>query len=263
MWTVKRWRRWCSTACAALQVAAVKAPGFGDRRKAMLQDIATLTGGQVVSEDLGMKFENVGMNELGTAKKVVMTKDDTTVVDGAGEQAAIEARTGQIRNQIDETKSDYDREKLQERLRGSSTWWRRRHQRGRSDRGRDEREAKDRVEDALAATRAAVEEGIVAGGGVALLRASKALDSVSLSADQQVGVSVVQRALQAPLRQIAANAGADASVVVNKVLESADTTSVTTLRRTSTPTCSVPALSTRPRSVAARCSSPPRSQVSC
>ena len=204
----------------ALQVAAVKAPGFGDRRKAMLQDIATLTGGQVVSEDLGMKLENVGMNELGTAKKVVMTKDDTTVVDGAGEQAAIEARTGQIRNQIDETKSDYDREKLQERLAklvggvavinvGAATEV-------------EMKEKKDRVEDALAATRAAVEEGIVAGGGVALLRASKALDSVSLSADQQVGVSVVQRALQAPLRQIAANAGADASVVVNKVLESAD-----------------------------------------
>ncbi|MDE0882350.1 MAG: chaperonin GroEL [Myxococcota bacterium] len=204
----------------ALQVAAVKAPGFGDRRKAMLQDIATLTGGIVVSEDLGMKLENVGLDELGTAKKVVMTKDNSTIVDGAGEQDAIAARCGQIRSQIEETSSDYDREKLQERLAklvggvavinvGAPTEV-------------AMKEKKDRVEDALAATRAAVEEGIVAGGGVALLRASKALGSLNLSADQQAGVKVVRRALEAPLRQIAANAGADASVVVNKVLEHAD-----------------------------------------
>ena len=204
----------------ALQVAAVKAPGFGDRRKAMLQDIATLTGGIVVSEDLGMKLENVGLDELGTAKKVVMTKDNSTIVDGAGEQDAIQARCGQIRSQIEETSSDYDREKLQERLAklvggvavinvGAPTEV-------------AMKEKKDRVEDALAATRAAVEEGIVAGGGVALLRASKALSSLNLSADQQAGVKVVRRALEAPLRQIAANAGADASVVVNKVLEHAD-----------------------------------------
>jgi len=204
----------------ALQVAAVKAPGFGDRRKAMLQDIAVLTGGEVVSEDLGMKLENIGLAELGTARKVVMTKDDTTVVDGAGEDANIQARVGQIKMQIDETKSDYDREKLQERLAkliggvavinvGAATEV-------------AMKEKKDRVEDALAATRAAVEEGIVAGGGVALLRASTALDSVELSADQQAGLKVVQRALQAPLRQIASNAGADASVVVNKVLENGD-----------------------------------------
>jgi len=204
----------------ALQVAAVKAPGFGDRRKAMLQDIAVLTGGEVVSEDLGMKLENIGLAELGTARKVVMTKDDTTVVDGAGEDANIQARVGQIKMQIYETKSDYDREKLQERLAkliggvavinvGAATEV-------------AMKEKKDRVEDALAATRAAVEEGIVAGGGVALLRASTALDSVELSADQQAGLKVVQRALQAPLRQIASNAGADASVVVNKVLENGD-----------------------------------------
>jgi chaperonin GroEL len=206
----------------ALQVAAVKAPGFGDRRKAMLEDIATLTGGTVVSEDLGMKLENISIDELGTAKKVVLTKDDTTVVDGAGETAGIEARCGQIRAQIEETKSDYDREKLQERLAklvggvavinvGAATEV-------------EMKEKKDRVEDALAATRAAVDEGIVAGGGVALLRASDALDSLELPQDQQFGVEIIRRALQAPLRQIAANAGADASVVVNKVAESTETT---------------------------------------
>jgi chaperonin GroEL len=204
----------------SLQVAAVKAPGFGDRRKAMLEDIATLTGGTVVSDDLGMKLESLDIADLGTAKKVVLTKDDTTVVDGAGEAEAIASRCGQIRAQIEDTKSDYDREKLQERLAklvggvavinvGAATEV-------------EMKEKKDRVEDALAATRAAVDEGIVAGGGVALLRAAAALDDLDLPQDQQFGVNIIRRALEEPLRQIAANAGADASVVVNKVAESTE-----------------------------------------
>jgi len=201
-----------------LKVAAVKAPGFGDRRKAMLQDIAVLTGGQVISEDLGIKLENVTLNMLGQAKKVVITKDDTTIVDGAGKKADIEGRVAQIRQQIEDTTSDYDREKLQERLAklaggvavikvGGAT-------------ETEVRERKDRVDDALNATRAAVEEGIVPGGGVALVRAIKALDSVKgANEDQKVGVNIVRRALQTPLRQIAENAGEDGAVVVGKVLD--------------------------------------------
>jgi len=204
-----------------LKVAAVKAPGFGDRRKAMLQDIAVLTGGQVISEDLGIKLENVTLDMLGQSKKVVITKDDTTVVDGVGKKADIEARVAQIRQQIEDTSSDYDREKLQERLAklaggvavikvGGATEV-------------EVKEKKDRVDDALNATRAAVEEGIVPGGGVALLRALDALDSVKgANDDQKIGVNIVRRALQAPLRQIAENAGEDGAVVVGKVLDKKD-----------------------------------------
>ena len=203
-----------------LNVAAVKAPGFGDRRKAMLEDIATLTSGQVISKDLGMKLENVTLEMMGTAKRIVMTKDETTVVDGTGEKANIEARCAQIRAQIEETKSDYDREKLQERLAklvggvavinvGAATEV-------------EMKEKKDRVEDALAATRAAVEEGIVPGGGVALLRASSALEGLDLAEDQGLGVRIVHGALEAPLRQIASNAGQEASVVVDKVRNGGD-----------------------------------------
>ncbi|MEZ5827451.1 MAG: chaperonin GroEL [Hyphomicrobiales bacterium] len=201
-----------------LKVAAVKAPGFGDRRKAMLQDIAVLTGGQVISEDLGIKLENVTLDMLGKAKKVVITKDDTTIVDGAGKKADIEARVAQIRQQIEDTSSDYDREKLQERLAklaggvavlkvGGAT-------------ETEVRERKDRVDDALNATRAAVEEGIVPGGGVALLRTLKVLDSLKgANDDQKVGINIVRRALQSPLRQIAENAGEDGAVVVGKILD--------------------------------------------
>ncbi|MCI5048183.1 MAG: chaperonin GroEL [Aquisalinus sp.] len=201
-----------------LKIAAVKAPGFGDRRKAMLEDIAILTGGQVVSEDLGIKLENVGLDMLGTAKRVVIKKDDTTIVDGAGEKADIEARTSQIRAQIEETSSDYDREKLQERLAklaggvavikvGGATEV-------------EVKERKDRVDDALNATRAAVEEGIVPGGGTALLYASKALEGLTgENADQDAGVAIVRRALQAPIRQIVSNAGGEGSIVVGKLLE--------------------------------------------
>jgi len=205
-----------------LKIAAVKAPGFGDRRKAMLQDIAVLTGGQVISEDLGMKLENVGMEMLGTAKKVQITKDETTIVDGAGEKAEIEARVAQIRGQVEETTSDYDREKLQERLAklaggvavirvGGSTEV-------------EVKERKDRVDDALNATRAAVQEGVVVGGGVALVQAVKGLaDMEGANADQTAGISIVRRALEAPLRQIAENAGVDGAVVAGKVRESDDT----------------------------------------
>jgi chaperonin GroEL len=201
-----------------LKVAAVKAPGFGDRRKAMLLDIAVLTGGQVISEDLGIKLENVTLDMLGQAKKIVITKDDTTIVDGDGKKKDIEARVAQIRQQIEDTSSDYDREKLQERLAklaggvavikvGGAT-------------ETEVRERKDRVDDALNATRAAVEEGIVPGGGVALLRALKVLDTVKgANEDQKVGVNIVRRALQAPLRQIAENAGEDGAVVVGKILD--------------------------------------------
>ena len=206
-----------------LKVAAVKAPGFGDRRKAMLEDIAILTGGQVISEDLGIKLENVTLDMLGTAKRVSITKEETTVVDGAGAKADIEGRVGQIKAQIEETTSDYDREKLQERLAklaggvavirvGGATEV-------------EVKEKKDRVDDALNATRAAVEEGIVAGGGVALLRASKVLDSVSgENDDQNAGVNIIRRALQAPVRQIVENAGDEGSVVVGKILENSSAT---------------------------------------
>jgi chaperonin GroEL len=204
-----------------LRVAAVKAPGFGDRRKAMLQDVAVITGGQVVSEDLGIKLENVTVDMLGQAKKVVITKDDTTIVDGAGKKEEIQARIRQIKTLIDETTSDYDREKLQERLAklaggvavikvGGATEV-------------EVKERKDRVEDALHATRAAVEEGIVPGGGVALLRTLSALDAVNeTNEDQRVGINIVHRAIQAPARQIAENAGEDGAVVAGKILDSQD-----------------------------------------
>ena len=206
-----------------LKVAAVKAPGFGDRRKAMLEDIATLTGGQLISEDLGIKLENVTIDMLGKAKKISITKDDTTIVDGAGAKADIEARIGQIKRQIEDTTSDYDKEKLQERLAklaggvavirvGGSTEV-------------EVKEKKDRVDDALNATRAAVEEGIVAGGGVALLKASKVLDGLKgENADQDAGIAIVRRALQAPIRQIAENAGVEGSIVVGKVMENKSAT---------------------------------------
>jgi chaperonin GroEL len=206
-----------------LRVAAVKAPGFGDRRKAMLEDIAVLTGGQLISEDLGIKLENVTIDMLGKAKKVSITKDDTTIVDGAGAKADIEARIGQIKRQIEDTTSDYDKEKLQERLAklaggvaivrvGGSTEV-------------EVKERKDRVDDALNATRAAVEEGIVPGGGVALLKAIKALDGLKGdNADQDAGIAIVRRALQAPIRQIAENAGVEGSIVVGKILENASAT---------------------------------------
>ena len=205
-----------------LKIAAVKAPGFGDRRKAMLQDIAVLTGGQVISEDLGMKLEGVTLDMLGTAKKVRIGKDDTTIVDGAGEKAEIESRVTQIKAQIEETSSDYDREKLQERLAklaggvavirvGGSTEI-------------EVKERKDRVDDALNATRAAVQEGVVPGGGVALLHASKVLDGMEgANADQTRGMEIIRIALQAPVRQISQNAGVDGSVVVGKILENGDT----------------------------------------
>ncbi|CDX44739.1 60 kDa chaperonin (Protein Cpn60) (groEL protein) [Mesorhizobium sp. ORS 3359] len=200
-----------------LKIAAVKAPGFGDRRKAMLEDIAILTGGQVISEDLGIKLENVGLNMLGRAKKVSISKENTTIVDGAGKKAEIQGRVAQIKQQIEETTSDYDKEKLQERLAklaggvavirvGGATEV-------------EVKEKKDRVDDALNATRAAVEEGIVAGGGVALLRASANVKATGVNSDQAAGINIVRRALQAPARQIASNAGAEASIVAGKILE--------------------------------------------
>ncbi|OCC02743.1 chaperonin GroL [Labrys sp. WJW] len=201
-----------------LKVAAVKAPGFGDRRKAMLEDIAILAGGAVVSEDLGIKLENVGLPMLGQAKKVVIEKESTTIVDGAGKKAEIQARIGQIRAQIEETSSDYDREKLQERLAklaggvavirvGGATEV-------------EVKERKDRVDDALHATRAAVEEGILPGGGVALLRSLGALGTLKPgNSDQKTGIDIVRRAIEVPARQIAANAGADASIIIGKLLE--------------------------------------------
>ncbi|MBL4804141.1 MAG: chaperonin GroEL [Alphaproteobacteria bacterium] len=205
-----------------LKIAAVKAPGFGDRRKAMLEDMAILTGGQVISEDLGIKLENVEIGMLGQAKKVTITKDDTTVVDGAGKKKDIEARCSQIRKQVEATDSDYDKEKLQERLAklaggvavlrvGGATEV-------------EVKERKDRVDDALHATRAAVEEGIIAGGGTALLYSTKALAKLEgENDDQNVGIEIVRRALQAPIRQIAENAGAEGSVIVGKLLEQKDT----------------------------------------
>ena len=203
-----------------LKIAAVKAPGFGDRRKAMLEDIAILTGGQVISEDLGIKLENVTLDMLGQAKKVSITKENTTVVDGAGKKDEIEGRVGQIKQQIEETTSDYDREKLQERLAklaggvavirvGGSTEI-------------EVKEKKDRIDDALNATRAAVQEGIVPGGGVALLRASAELKAKGANADQDAGIAIVKRALQQPARQIVENAGDEASIVVGKILEKND-----------------------------------------
>ncbi|MCC1480412.1 chaperonin GroEL [Roseibaca sp. Y0-43] len=206
-----------------LKIAAVKAPGFGDRRKAMLQDIAILTGGQVISEDLGMKLESVTMDMLGTAKRVSITKDETTIVDGAGEKAEIEARVTQIRAQIEETSSDYDREKLQERLAKLAGGVAVIRVGGMSE--VEVKERKDRVDDALNATRAAVQEGIVVGGGVALVQGAKALEGLEGdNADQNVGISIIRRAIEAPLRQIAENAGVDGSVVAGKIRESEDKT---------------------------------------
>ena len=204
-----------------LKIAAVKAPGFGDRRKAMLQDIAILTGGQVISEDLGMKLENVGMDMLGTAKKVSISKDNTTIVDGAGEKSEIEARVAQIRTQIEETTSDYDREKLQERVAKLAGGVAVIRVGGMTE--VEVKERKDRVDDALNATRAAVQEGIVVGGGVALIQAAKTLEKLSgENSDQTAGIAIVRKALEAPLRQIAQNAGVDGSVVAGKVRESTD-----------------------------------------
>ena len=204
-----------------LKIAAVKAPGFGDRRKAMLQDIGILTGGQVISEDLGMKLENVTMDMLGTAKKIQITKDETTIVDGAGEKAEIEARVAQIRNQIEETSSDYDREKLQERVAKLAGGVAVIRVGGMTE--VEVKERKDRVDDALNATRAAVQEGVVVGGGVALVQAGKALaDMKGDNADQDAGIAIVSRAIEAPLRQIAENAGVDGAVVAGKVRESDD-----------------------------------------
>ena len=200
-----------------LKVAAVKAPGFGDRRKAMLQDIAVLTSGEMIAEDLGIKLENVTIDMLGKAKKVSIDKDDTTIVDGAGKKTDIEARISQLKTQIEETTSDYDKEKLQERLAklaggvavikvGGATEI-------------EVKEKKDRVDDALNATRAAVEEGVVPGGGVALLRATKAITVKGLNDDEEAGINIIRRALQSPIRQIAQNAGVEGSIVVGKVLE--------------------------------------------
>ena len=204
-----------------LKVAAVKAPGFGDRRKAMLQDIAVLTGGQAVSEDLGIKLENVNLSMLGRAKKVVIEKDTTVIVDGAGEKAEIEARVAQLKQQVEETSSDYDREKLQERLAKLSGGVAVVRVGGATE--VEVKEKKDRVDDALHATRAAVEEGVLPGGGVALLRSVKVLDGITVAnADQKTGIEIVRKAVQAPARQIAINAGADGSVVVGKVLENAE-----------------------------------------
>ncbi|MEK9879066.1 MAG: chaperonin GroEL [Paracoccaceae bacterium] len=204
-----------------LKIAAVKAPGFGDRRKAMLQDIAILTGGQVISEDLGMKLESVTVDMLGTAKKIQITKDETTIVDGAGEKAEIEARVAQIRNQIEETSSDYDREKLQERVAKLAGGVAVIRVGGMTE--VEVKERKDRVDDALNATRAAVQEGVVVGGGVALVQAGKALANMKgANSDQDAGIEIVRRAIEAPLRQIAENAGVDGAVVAGKVRESND-----------------------------------------
>ena len=204
-----------------LQVAAVKAPGFGDRRKAMLEDIAILSGGRAITEDLGIKLENIKLEDLGKAKKITIDKDNTTIVEGAGSQGAIEGRVKQLRTQVEETTSDYDREKLQERLAklvggvavikvGAAT-------------ETEMKEKKARVEDAMHATKAAVEEGIVPGGGVALLRCSKVLDGLKLEGDQKVGADIVRRAIESPMRWIATNAGVEGSIIVQKVKEGKDT----------------------------------------
>ena len=204
-----------------LKIAAVKAPGFGDRRKAMLQDIAILTGGQVISEDLGMKLEGVTMDMLGTAKKIQITKDETTIVDGAGDKAEIEARVSQIHAQIQETTSDYDREKLQERVAKLAGGVAVIRVGGMTE--VEVKERKDRVDDALNATRAAVQEGVIVGGGVALVQGGKALEGLEgVNADQNAGIAIIRRAIEAPLRQIAENAGVDGAVVAGKVRESSD-----------------------------------------
>jgi chaperonin GroEL len=204
-----------------LKIAAVKAPGFGDRRKAMLQDIAILTGGQVISEELGMKLESATMDMLGSAKRVTITKDTTTIIDGNGDKAEIEARVTQVRQQIEETDSDYDREKLQERVAKLAGGVAVIRVGGMSE--IEVKERKDRVDDALNATRAAVQEGIVVGGGVALIQAGKVLDGLKgANSDQDVGITIIRKALEAPLRQIAENSGVDGSVVAGKIRESDD-----------------------------------------
>lgn len=204
-----------------LKIAAVKAPGFGDRRKAMLQDIAILTGGQVISEDLGMKLENVTIDMLGSAKRISITKDETTIVDGAGVKAEIEARVAQIRGQIEDTSSDYDREKLQERVAKLAGGVAVIRVGGMSE--VEVKERKDRVDDALNATRAAVQEGVVVGGGVALIQAGKVLEGLKgANSDQDVGIAIIRKAIEAPLRQIAENSGVDGSVVAGKIRESND-----------------------------------------
>jgi len=203
-----------------LQICAVKAPGFGDRRKAMLEDIAVLTGGTVISEDLGMKLETVKINDLGRAKKITVDKENTTIVEGAGDTSSIQGRIKQIKTQMEETSSDYDREKLQERLAklaggvavinvGAAT-------------ETEMKEKKARVEDALHATRAAVEEGIIPGGGVALLRCIPAIDALNLEGDQQIGVGIVRKALEEPIKQIVVNAGMEGAIIVEKVKDSKD-----------------------------------------
>ena len=235
-----------------LKVAAVKAPGFGDRRKEMLRDIAVLTGGKVISEEVGFKLENATLNDLGRAKRIVVDKDNTTVVDGKGKEDDIQGRINEIKAAIDKSTSDYDREKLQERLAklsggvavinvGAAT-------------ETEMKEKKARVEDALHATRAAVEEGIVPGGGVALLRAQAALDKVTGTEDEKIGVEIVRRALEEPIRMIAQNAGAEGSIVRGARSGSRRTrTSATTPRPTRTRIWSRRASSTRPRSPARRC----------
>jgi chaperonin GroEL len=206
-----------------LKIAAVKAPGFGDRRKAMLQDIAIVTGGQVISDDLGMKLESVTIDMLGSAKRVTITKDETTIIDGGGAKAEIEARVTQLRGQIEETTSDYDKEKLQERVAKLAGGVAVIRVGGMSE--TEVKERKDRVDDALNATRAAVQEGIVVGGGVALMQGAKALDGLrGENSDQDAGIQIVRKALEAPLRQIANNAGVDGSVVAGKIRESNDVT---------------------------------------
>ena len=242
-----------------LKVAAVKAPGFGDRRKAMLEDVAVLTAGQVISEDLGIKLENVTLDMLGRAKRVLIEKENTTLVDGAGSKEEIQGRIGQIKAQIEDTTSDYDREKLQERLAklaggvavirvGGATEV-------------EVKERKDRVDDAMHATRAAVEEGVVPGGGVALLRASKALEGLKPeNDDQRFGIEIVRKAIEAPARQIAENAGSEGSVVVGKLpRERRRELGLRRAGRASTSTWSRAASSTRPRWCATRCRARPRS----
>lgn len=241
-----------------LKIAAVKAPGFGDRRKAMLEDIAILTGGTVISEDVGIKLENVTLEMLGRAKKVAIEKENTTIIDGVGSKGEIDSRVAQIRAQIEETTSDYDRDKLQERLAklaggvavirvGGSTEV-------------EVKEKKDRVDDALHATRAAVEEGILPGGGVALLRAVKALDGLPTSNDdQRVGIDIVRRAIEAPVRQIAENAGAEGSIVVGKLREKTDLPSAGTPRQVSMVISTLRASLTRPRWCEPHCRTLPRS----
>jgi chaperonin GroEL len=203
-----------------LKTVAVKAPGFGDRRKAMLEDIAILTGGTVIAEELGLKLENASLKDLGRAKRIEVGKDDTTIIDGAGEKAAIEARVKNIRKQVEDATSDYDKEKLQERVAklaggvalvkvGAATEM-------------EMKEKKARVEDALHATRAAVEEGIVPGGGVALLRAGKALQSLKAEGDEQIGIDIIRKATEEPLRQISGNAGFEGAIIIEKVRANAD-----------------------------------------